>query len=184
MAGKLTGLQTVIAKLNSEKVVLHQKSLKGLIESAMLIRKATDKEMPKVPIDTGNLRASWFTVTAKTSSKGGTFKGKDASEMKADNGQTKAIAKAAVSAIRHPVLIMGFTANYAAAVHEGKVKNKKAMDFGGKPKKVKKTKSGKVTAETKKYTRRSGAGAKFLEMALNQHYNEILGILAKNTYIK
>ena len=164
MAGKLTGLQTVIGNLNKEKVVLHQKSLKGLIDAAIIVRRATDKEMPKIPVDTGNLRASWFATTIKSTTKGGTFKGKDAAELKSGHSQVVSIAKGAVSAIRHPALIMGFSANYAAFVHE-----MEGAQFSGRKGK----KSG-----------REGSGAKFFESAINNHKGEILGILAKNTYIK
>jgi hypothetical protein len=91
--------------------------MRGLIESAIIIRRSMDKEEPKIPVDLGNLRGSWFTTPL------------------------------------HPqiALRIGFTANYAAYVHEN------------------------IEADFK----RKGSGAKFLEQALERNGKEILKTIAE-----
>ena len=67
MAGKgqLLGMKTVMANLNKEILKIEGRSMKGLIESAIIIRRDMEKTPPLVPIDTGNLRGSWFTDPIK-----------------------------------------------------------------------------------------------------------------------
>lgn len=160
----LKGINIVLENLNKEGQILKQKSLKGLIECAIVVRRATDKEMPKIPVDTGNLRASWFTTTIKGTETKKKFKGENAAELTAGHNEAIGKAKAVVSRIKHPALIMGFSANYAVFVHEMEDAN-----FSGR--------EGKKPG-------RPGSGAKFFESALNQHKNEMILILQKNTYIK
>jgi hypothetical protein len=78
-----------------------------------------------------------------------------------------------------PALKVGFTASYAVFVHENVGAN-----FGGRPDKVKFTKSGKPTAATKKFFRRPGAGAKFFEASLNRNATEVLRIIREEAKIK
>ena len=146
-AFELEGIKEVSNQLNKELDKITIRTSKGLILAAALIRKDMDDTEPKIPIYTGNLRASWFTdpIRAKTG----------------------------------PALLMGFTANYAAYVHEMVDAN-----FKGDPDKVRYTKSGKVTAATKKFTRRPGAGAKFLEAALYRNKDEIINIIRDNAAVK
>ena len=57
----IKGMDVVLANLNKEIMKIEGRSMKGLIEAAILIRRDMDKTPPLIPIDLGNLRASWFT---------------------------------------------------------------------------------------------------------------------------
>lgn len=59
---ELTGIQEVMDNLNREIENIEGAGKKGLISSAVIIRRDMDKSPPKIPIDTGNLRGSWTTV--------------------------------------------------------------------------------------------------------------------------
>lgn len=56
----IQGLDAVIKNLNREIVAIEGRSLKGLILAAALIRRDMDQTPPLIPVDTGNMRASWF----------------------------------------------------------------------------------------------------------------------------
>jgi hypothetical protein len=56
----LKGLEEVVRNLNREIKAIEGRSLKGLIRAAIIVRRDMDATPPLVPIDTGNLRASWF----------------------------------------------------------------------------------------------------------------------------
>lgn len=60
---RLKGVNKVVKNLNKYAAQSQKNSFKGLIQSAIVIRRSMDKEDPKIPVDTGNLRASWFTNT-------------------------------------------------------------------------------------------------------------------------
>lgn len=81
----LTGIETVMGNLNKEVVKIQGKTMQGLLVAAAHVRR--DME-PLIPVDLGNLRASFFVTS--------TFEG----------GGTK------------PVVTLGFSANYAWFVHE------------------------------------------------------------------
>lgn len=59
----LKGLDTVMANLNEAIKDIENRSMKGLIEAAIIIRRDMDKTSPRIPVDTGNLRSSWFTTS-------------------------------------------------------------------------------------------------------------------------
>ena len=84
---KLTGVDQVIKNLNKEIVKIKGLSMKGLIQSAVLIRRDMDKTPPLIPIDLGNLRASWYVVTGtgKGPTKASVFIGPDSSKMSAQH---------------------------------------------------------------------------------------------------
>ena len=65
MTATLEGLETVMKNLNREVVQIKSRSLKGLIRAAIIVRRSMDKNPPLVPVDTGNLRASWFVETIR-----------------------------------------------------------------------------------------------------------------------
>ena len=65
--GNITGLDKVMQNLNKEIMVIKGRSMKGLILSAIVIRNDMDKTPPLIPVDTGNLRQSWFTTPFHTS---------------------------------------------------------------------------------------------------------------------
>lgn len=176
----IKGMDIVLANLNREIVKIKRKSTKGLIESAILIRRAMDKTSPLIPVDIGNLRASWFVISGTKVEKGGgaAFKGKKAGQLATGHASIMSQYTSIASAIPMPVVIMGFSANYAMFVHEMVDAN-----FTGDQSKIKRTKGGKATQSTKKYTRRVGAGSKFLQSALFNNQREILSIIARNAKI-
>lgn len=63
---KITGFDKVKRNLNKEIQGIKGRSMKGLIESAIIVRVDMEKTPPKIPVDTGNLRASWFTTQVRT----------------------------------------------------------------------------------------------------------------------
>ena len=63
---QLQGMKAVITKLNAEILKIEARSMKGLIEASIIIRRDMEKTPPLVPVgETGNLRASWFTSPIK-----------------------------------------------------------------------------------------------------------------------
>lgn len=61
-ASDIQGFDEVVANLNLQIAKIKDKTMKGLIESAKLIRKDMDKTEPRIPIDTHNLEKSWVTA--------------------------------------------------------------------------------------------------------------------------
>ncbi len=153
MAAKVVfkGLDKAIAKLNREVDKIETRSMAGLIKGAMEIMNDTEKTSPKTPVDLGNLRASRFIVTAKAIPPvGGSFKGSDSGEMKAEHSAVKSAVQAEIAGEKNPIVVFGFSARYAAKVHE---------DMGGKS-----------------YTRK-GSGAKFLEASVKRNTKKVIKIL-------
>jgi hypothetical protein len=110
----LKGLDDVMKNLNKEIQAIEGKTMKGLIKAAIIVRRDMDKTSPKIPIDTGNLRSSWFVTPVPNPVK--------------------------------PLLIAGFSANYALWVHENmEVKHP-----------------------------RPDSGAKFYESSLNRNYGAMI----------
>lgn len=56
----LKGLDGVIANLNKEIKAIEGRSLVGLVLAVGEIRRDMDTISPVIPVDTGNLRGSWF----------------------------------------------------------------------------------------------------------------------------
>jgi hypothetical protein len=63
---KITGFDKVKSNLNKEIQGIKGRSMRGLIESSIIIRRSMETTPPKIPIDLGNLRASWFTTRIRT----------------------------------------------------------------------------------------------------------------------
>lgn len=55
--------ENVISNLNKEIQKIGNRTIKGLIKAVALIRRDMDKTPPLIPVNTGNLRSSWFTST-------------------------------------------------------------------------------------------------------------------------
>lgn len=165
MAGKkkILGMERVIQRLHAEVVKIEGRTLAGLIEFAILIRRDMDYTPPLIPVEWGNLRQSWFVVSAKKNERRGqgSFKGKNASQLAMDHGSVQEEAKGIARAIRYPVLILGFSANYAMFVHE--------MVGGG----------GKRIS-----WKRPGSGSKFFQASIRRNMKEGLGLIAKNARIR
>lgn len=60
MGFEIKGFDEVKKNLAKEIAKIKRDSMNGLKESAILVRFDMDKKSPLIPIDTGNLRQSWF----------------------------------------------------------------------------------------------------------------------------
>ena len=156
----IKGMDVVLANLNREILLMEERSNTGLIEAAILIRRDMDMTPPLIPIDLGNLRASWFTVTGKGKGgeveEGAGFSGPKAGDLQTDRQAAIAEGQAVASAYTGPMVMLGFSANYAMFVHEN------------------------IGASFK----RPGAGAKFFESALKRNKDAILQLIGTNASIK
>ncbi len=167
----IKGMDVVMANLNRAIKKIEIGSYAGMLEAAILIRRDMEKTSPKIPIDTGNLRASWFTVAGLNVGKGsggGTpaFKGDNAGELAMDHSKVVSEAKAQATALTNQGLLtvfMGFSANYAVFVHE-----MVGAQFSGR--------EGKKPG-------RPGSGAKFLEASLKRNAPAILKLIQKSAKI-
>ncbi len=158
----IQGVDELMENLNKEIEQIKGRSMKGLIKAAIIIRRSMDHTPPLIPLLTGNLRASWFVVSAKgLKSEIPTFTGDKADEVQNDFNDAVNEAKAEVSAIgKHGLfIVIGFGANYSAAVHE----------MYGK---------GDVNWS------RPNSGPKFFESAVKRNKDKILKTIADNAKIK
>jgi len=150
---KLLGTEKVMRNLNREIKKIKGRTTAGLIEASIVIRRDMDKRPPLIPVDLGNLRASWFTTIGRANPEaGGNFKGEDSGKMTSDHSRVLTSAAGKAKANPHPILIMGFSAGYSVPVHE--------VDW----------KEGK----------RPGSGPKFFESAIKRNHNTVLKIIANN----
>ena len=155
-------LQIIETNLNRELLGIETRSMKGLIMAAAHVRTETEKTSPLTPVDLGNLRASWFVVTAQKTAVGSgshQFKGPKAAKLSSDHSSTVGEARGIVasqSSGRNKFLMMGYSANYALYVHEMMGANFK----------------------------RPGAGPKWLESAIKNNSAKIVQIVKDNAQIK
>lgn len=155
---KVSGVNKVVRELNKEISKIEGRTLKGLIRAGVIVIRDMEKTSPKVPVDWGNLRASRFMVTSKGATQSGrspNFKN-DSGDMAAQHSQVVEQSKSWAQAIGRPVIILGFSANYAWYVHE-------AVD---------------------KTFKRPGSGAKFLESALDRNRKQILDMIRQEARVK
>ena len=122
----IRGLDKVNANLNREIRQIRGRSQAGLDEAAAYLIHDMDRTPPTIPVDTSNLRESWFTKRLRSLFGRG--------------------------------LRIGFSVNYAAAVHE--------------------------MIDKKTNWNKPGSGAKFLEKALNRNHKKILQLIHKHAKIK
>lgn len=180
---ELHHMADIMANLDKELQKIEGRTISGMLESAMYIFDEMDKTPPRIPVDMGNLRASFFIVSSKgvgddeSGGVGGRFRGKNAGQLEGEKRGIVGKVKAVSMATRQPTVAMGFSANYAVYVHE----NLEANFAGGA---VKRTKSGKATAATRKFSRRSGAGPRFFSSHLERGKQRIVQIMADNAAIK
>ena len=107
---RLKGMKTVMSNLDKAIKDIEGKTLAGLIEAAIFIRRDMETTSPTIPVDLGNLRASFFIVSSK-----GTAVSPDAQEFGQSAVQE---ATSLVAMKKNPMVILGFGANYAIFVHE------------------------------------------------------------------
>lgn len=155
---RVSGLSEVLTNLNKSIVQIKGRTMRGLIRAQIAVRRSMDEASPKIPVDTNNLRASYYCITSKgeiTEGQAPSFNGDKAAAMAAHHSAMLSQRQGAVAAIStngREIVEMGFTANYALYVHE----NMEAS------------------------FRRPGAGPKFLEDALRRNAREVLQIIAKD----
>jgi hypothetical protein len=159
----IKGFDEVMKNLNDEIVKIKGRTMQGLIKAAIVIRRDMDRTPPLIPVKTGNLRASWFVVTAKgVKSNRPSFKALDTPAKTAllNESYNSAIAEAqGLVAGRTSFIVIGFGANYAMPVHE----------MYGK---------GDV-----KWSR-PNSGPKFFQSAVNKNKDAVLKIIAENVQIR
>lgn len=63
----ITGIETVMKGLNGKMVEFQINGVRGMRNAAGFIRGEMERSAPKVPVDTGNLRASWFIESIRAS---------------------------------------------------------------------------------------------------------------------
>jgi hypothetical protein len=171
----LKGLDEVMQNLNKEIQAIEGRTSAGLIAASVVIQRASVKENPRVPVDTSNLEHSFFRATKKGqlgSSKG--FTGEDAGKMASEHSSAITEATAIAKMYPGPLLILGYSANYAGFVHE----NMEA-DFTS-ARMVYDRKTHEATIKE----RRSGAGPKFLEAHIIAKKSEVLQIIRDFATIK
>ena len=118
MVKKIIGIDRTIQALNAEILDIRGDTTRGLIESGLLIKREALKQ---TPVDQGNLRGSAYVVSKKSISAPGGFKGDDSGELQQDYSAVTRQAKADAAANDNkgiPVVFVGFSARYAAIVHE------------------------------------------------------------------
>lgn len=164
------GISTVLANLNKEILNIEKRTLSGLIRASIIIRRAMENPPRKIPVDTGNLRASFFVVTNK-----GSFFGSTAGGVLLENNVPTFIKGASTDVTK-------LQAAFTQAINDSKV------DLRGEDPKVRLGFSAwyawKVHENLQARYMRPGSGAKFLEYAIKSKSSEILEIIRKEAAIK
>ena len=168
----MKGEEVVMANLNKELEGIKSRSMKGLIMAAAFIRDKTEKTPPLTPVDYGNLRDSYFVVTATSTPVGAgkhAFKGPNAAQMASEHGSVLSESQGMVasqSTATKKFLIMGYSANYSGFVHEMIYANFNPEKRKGKA------------------IRREGAGPKWLETHIKNITKKLVQIVKDNAQIK
>lgn len=163
------GFDEVIKNLNIEILAIKNRTTGGLIKAAALVRNETETGEARTPVDLGNLRASWFVVTAKSVPVGrgvAKFNGPKVTRLLVDHVSTIQEAQATVRAagIENIFIIAGYSAHYAVYVHE-----MVGATFKRKGK-------GKSKGKNATY--------KWLQRAFVKHKDDIIQIIQDNARIK
>lgn len=161
------------ANLNRELLKIQHRSNKGLILAAIEVRRDMEEKPPFIPLKYGNLRASWFIKTKKSAdpvSKSmqvttAKFRKADTAEILKNlrEGHKQVLAEADTALAPYVIgIMMGFTAYYAAPVHEmvdGKFA--KPIDWS-----------------------KSGSGPKFFQASLYRNFDRIIYIVKTNAQVR
>jgi len=162
------------ANLNREINNIKNRTNKGLILAAIEVRRDMENVPPFIPLKHGNLRASWFIVTKKNADpvskamqvRKAKFRKADTPEILAAliEGHRVALAEADITMSPYPIgVIMGFSAYYAAPVHE-------MVDAKYPPEGV--------------HWSKSGSGPKFFQAALYRNFDKIIYIVKTNAQVR
>lgn len=161
----LDGIEQVMANLNKELAKINGRCEAGLVSAALLIKGDAQRLTPVV---TGNLRASAYVVSAKEMH-AGSFVSSKLSDTKS---HSETMAREADRCRRSwtPTVSVGFTAEYAYAVHENPRSGKTWMSM--------------VSNRSEGYYSSSAGFSrvgqwKFLETAVRNNIHRILDIIAR-----
>jgi len=121
MSVEVKGLQNILSNLNKQIQKIENKTLIGLRKATNHIRNDMEVTPPKIPVDKGNLKNSWFVVSSSGSvitGKSPSFVGELANKIK--GGHSSTLGDAILFALnkKGPFVVFGFGAYYAAYVHE------------------------------------------------------------------
>jgi len=170
-----TGFKKVEARLQKELLKIKGGTVKGLLVACAEIRRDMEVTPPLIPVDDGNLRASFYIVNTAMSTSltkfnvdGGNFKtglpqviGRLKAEHKPTINDAELEAKAKWG---EEGVAMGFTAYYAAAVHE----------MGA---------SGPTAGKTINWSR-PGSGNKFFQSALYRNIPTVVHFVQQFAKVK
>jgi len=175
------GLEKVLGNLNKEISKIEGATVGGLLEAALLIKGDAQRI---TPVDTGNLKASAYVIWGggKRSVKSRSnpiFRqkiGKRGSAERFTNiariaGEHEAIINQRKKHSFTPFAEVGYTAHYAAAVHER---------LGSSHAKIDKVGKGRFAT----YRFVQAGQAKFLEQSFVQNERRVLGIIKRRAKIK
>lgn len=190
MAGKakIRGLENVIRNLNAKIKSIEGRTLKGIIRGVVQIRRDMDKTAPLIPVDKGNLRASFFVITSQGNINQGAnprFRqtGKKTSFTAQEMVKLQAVHSGTISEMaekakalgnsRGPFVVFGFGAYYALFVHEmttsSGISNRALSHMGSVSKR----------GQSGINWTRPGSGPKFLENAVDRNTAYVLYTVAK-----
>jgi len=175
----IKGFDKVLTRLNAEIVAIENRSMKGMIMGASIVKKDMEKTPPLTPRDYGNLRSSFFIVTPKSIPSGSTpmFKGEVAGKMRTDHTSTisevRGMVKAASSIGKIKMLMLGYSASYALFVHE-------LLGMSDEPR----WRYGPGPGKKRWYKPRVGAGPKWFEASFKRNKDKILQAIRLNVQIK
>lgn len=166
---KLEGFEQMLKSYKQEVYKLKSNTLKGMIKAQAMIRESMDATRPLIPVDTGNMRKSWFCVTSNSaviSGKNPAFSNDnyDASKLSMEHAAIieKAMTEATAKGKAYgPFIVFGLSAYYASYVEH-----------------MYSRKGHKIT-----WTR-EGSGPEFFIKAIKRTKSKILRILAQSAKIK
>lgn len=161
------------ANLNREVNNIKNRTNKGLILAAIEVRRDMENTPPLIPVDYGNMRASWFIVTKKSADpvskamqvRTARFRKAATIEILQNlrEGHRETLAEADVTMSKYPIgVMMGFSAYYTAPVHE--------MVDG-------------LTTNPINW-KRPGSGPKFFQAALYRNFDRIIYIVKTNAQVR
>jgi hypothetical protein len=120
-ADYLKDLKIIMDNLEKEIKLIKGGTIQGMIRSAAMIREETEKGSVKTPVDYGNLRASWFTVTqnAIPVGKGSAgFNGPKGDKVASEHRTVIGEKQGELKTEKSPAIFFGYSAFYAGFIHE------------------------------------------------------------------
>ncbi len=114
---KLEGMDKVLARLNSEIAGIKNRTKKGMVTAALLVK---GDAMRQTPRDLSNLVSSAYTEHnwQKFSESAPKYRGPAAEKLAAEHSSRKAEGREEIAGVDGLVSTIGYTAYYAPFVHE------------------------------------------------------------------